>query len=352
VAVVLAAALAASLAASAQAGLPRTFFGTMVNGPLDDAAVYESEAAVMQASGVGSVRMPFDWGLMQGSREAGPDFSTMDARVSVAARHGLDVLALVLNSPGWAARDAGRDLSAPRDRSEYTRFLVALIGRYGPHGTFWPEHPGVPRHPIRAWQIWNEPNLSNYWSEQPYPKPYKRLLCAAYGAVHRADPGAKVVMAGLANYSWRAMAALERAGVHGCFDVAAVHPFSGRPSNSLKITRLNRAVLDHAGDRSKPIWLTELTWSSAKGATKNTHGWETTAAGQAARLREAYTLYARNAKALRLQRIFWYTWVTKDRDSPNSFEWSGLREARPDGTIADKPALRALRSIVKKYRTR
>ncbi len=118
-----------------------------------------------------------------------------------------------------------------------------------------------------------------------------------------------------------------------------MHPFSGRPSNSLKITRLNRQALDHAGDGAKPIWLTELTWSSALGKTHNTHGWEVSPQGQGQRLTEAYRLYVKAAKGLKLQRIYWYTWVTKDRDSPNSFDWSGLREIEPDGSIVDKPAI-------------
>jgi hypothetical protein len=50
-----------------------------------------------------------------------------------------------------------------------------------------------------------------------------------------------------------------------------------------------------------------------------------------------------------LQRIYWYTWVTRDRDSPNSFEWSGLRRLRRDGRVVDKPAVRALRAITRRY---
>jgi len=335
--------------AAAHAALPRTFFGTMVNGPLDTAATFASEAPAMRGSGLGSVRIPFNWAQMQPSQGTAPDFATMDGRVETAARSGLDVLALVLDSPHWAAEDPKRVLSTPKGTASYTAFARALIARYGSSGTFWAEHPDVPRQPVTHWQIWNEPNIEHYWSAQPFAKPYKTLLCAAYKAVHAADPAAKVVMAGLANYSWRAMASLEKAGVHGCFDIAAVHPFSGRPSNSLKITRLNRAALDKGGDKAKPIWLTELTWSSAEGKTKNTHGWETTEKGQADRLKTAYTLYAQQAKKLKLERIFWYTWVTVDRDSPNSFDWSGLRTQRADGTVADKPAIKALRAIIKKY---
>ncbi|HVW18660.1 MAG TPA: hypothetical protein VHB30_10475 [Solirubrobacteraceae bacterium] len=338
------------VAAATAAGLPRTFFGAMADGPLDDPAVLLREGAVMDAAGVGTIRLQFNWALIEPQRGR-PDFATMDRRVAAAARDRLDVLGLVLDSPGWAAEVQGRDMAAPRRPADYAAFLRRLIARYGPDGTFWKANPGLPRVPVRAWEIWNEPNLSDYWSARPYASSYRELLCAAYRAAKAADRGSTVVMAGLANDSWRAMAALEKAGVHGCFDVAAVHPFSGRPSNSLKITRLNREALDRGGDAGKPIWLTELTWPSALGKTKNTHGWEVTPAGQAQRLTEAYTLYVRDAKALRLRRIYWYTWASYDRDSPNSFVWSGLRVSRPDGTIADKPAMRALRAIVRRYGT-
>jgi hypothetical protein len=57
----------------------------------------------------------------------------------------------------------------------------------------------------------------------------------------------------------------------------------------------------------------------------------------------------RDRKALRLQRIYWYTWVTIDRNSPNSFDYSGLRTERPDGSVVDKPAAKAFRAVVKRY---
>jgi hypothetical protein len=352
-----------AVAAPAGAAVPRAFFGVMVNGPLDDPAVdLEAEAAVMRGDGVGSWRVPFSWAQVQPYADEASvpadqrgryplvdgtpsDFSALDVKVAAAARHGIDVLALVLGSPPWAATDTMDPLSSPRHTADYARFVTTLIHRYGPRGSFWATHPELPRRPVRAWQVWNEPNLPHYWQPQPFAKPYVRLLRAADRAIHAADHGARTVMAGLANFSWRDLRKVYAAGARGHFDVAAVHPFSGRPANSLKITRLNRRVMDRAGDRRTPIWLTELTWSSAKGKTKNTHGWETTDAGQARRLREAYRLFLRSARTLRLQRIYWYTWATTDRDSPNSFEWSGLRRFSPTGSLQDKPAVRTFKAI-------
>jgi hypothetical protein len=158
-------------------------------------------------------------------------------------------------------------------------------------------------------------------------------------------------MAGLANFSWKDLARLYRAHVKGLFDVAAVHPFSGRPSNSLKIAGLNRKVMNRYGDRRKPLWLTELTWPSAKGKTKNLKGWEVTPAGQAKKLTAAYRLYIKARKRLRLQRIYWYTWAAYD-SPPNSFDFSGLRHSTSDGVFSSKPALKAFAAITRRYGAR
>ena len=197
-----------------------------------------------------------------------------------AARQGIDVLGLALRAPAWANGAGGNPFTPPRRPADFAAYLRALVARYGPSGSLWAEHPEVPRHPVRAWEIWNEPNLKDYFTAQPFAKPYAALLRAAYPAVHGADPGATVLMASMANYSWRDLAKLLSAGGPRLrFDAAGAHPFSGRPSNAVKIVRLNRDVLDRRGYAKVPLWLTELTWSSAKGKKKPlTQNWETTEA--------------------------------------------------------------------------
>jgi hypothetical protein len=326
-AAVVAASLVLAAPAVAAARTPAGFFGVMVNGVLDAPSVnLTAESATMHRDGVGSERFEIAWDLVE-PRPGMYDFAAIDRKVGAAARADIDVLGLVVRTPGWAATNAGNPFSAPRDPAAYAAFLRTLIGRYGPRGSFWAANPGLPRRPVRNWQIWNEPNISINWDVQPWQRGYARLLRAAYPSVKAADPGARVVMAGLANFSWRDLSKAYRAGVKGSFDVAAVHPFSGRPSNSVKITRLNREVMDRNGDRRKPIWLTE----------------------QAQRLAQAYRLYVRARSSLRLGRIFWYTWATVDRNSKNSFDYSGLRTQRPDGRLVDKPALAAFRAAVRRY---
>lgn len=332
---------------ASEAAVPKGFFGVMVNGPLDDPAVdLDAQAVRMKASGVQSWRVEMAWDLI----EPAPGqfaWAATDRKVLAAARQGIDVLGLALRAPGWANGGGGHPFTPPRKPSDFAAYLRALVGRYGPSGSLWTEHPEVPRHAVRAWEIWNEPNLKDYFTAQPFAKPYAALLRAAYPAVHGADPGATVLMASMANYSWRDLAKLLSAGGPRLrFDAAGAHPFSGRPSNAVKIVRLNREVLDRRGYAKVPLWLTELTWSSAKGKKRPlTQNWETTEAGQAQRLRDVYRLLLAQRKSLRLTRVFWYSWATVDSGSSNSFDYSGLLQHRPDGTFRAKPALGAFRTV-------
>jgi hypothetical protein len=341
----------ATPAGAATRHVPRGFFGVMADGVLLDRtdAQLAHEFDVMQANGVESVRIVVYWADLQPTGPRSTDFSTTDRLFEQAARHDMNVLPVVLRSPPWAAENPKLYTSPPKADKPYTDFLGALVGRYGPHGSFWSEHPDVPFRPQHAWQVWNEPNIDRYWgSPHPFAARYAKLLRASYTALKHDDPDSRVVLTGFANFSWRALAQAYRAGIKGNFDLAAVHPFSGHLKNVLKIVQLNRDVMARNGDAGKQIAISELTWPSAKGKTRNHVGWETTEKGQAARLHGAFDALLARRRRWRIERITWSTWLTPDAHSPNSFDWSGLRKldpGDPSGEPVDKPALAAYRAI-------
>jgi len=347
------AALAAALLLGPAAGpgeaatrsVPRGFFGVMADGPLlAPSTNLEHEFDVMVSTGVESVRVAFYWSDAQPDPSAPIDYRETDRVVAGAAQRGLSVLPVVIRAPAWAALSPGDIASPPKGTADYTRFVAALVRRYGPDGSFWLERPDVPKRPVRDWQIWNEPNITRYWSKQPFAAGYVSLLRAAGAEIKRIDPGARIVLCGLANFSWRALRSIYKAGGRKHFDVAAVHPFTGKVRNAARIVRLNRAVMRRYGDARKPMMLTEVTWSSAKGQKTTIFGWEVTESGQAKRVTQALTLFARERRSLRIERVYWYTWLTPDRASPNSFDWSGLRKL-VSGVPEDKPALGAYRDV-------
>ena len=268
----------------------------------------------------------------------------------MAAANHLRILPVVIRAPAWDREDPAKIASPPRGDAAYTAFLTALVARYGPQGTFWAARPDLPRNPQRQWQVWNEPNIDTYWeSPRPFAKRYVKLLKASYRALKAADPGSRGragrVRELLLARARRAPTAPARGG---WFDTAAVHPFSGRLSNVLKIVRaqprgdgpLRRPP---QGPRSSP---------SSRGRRPRARRRTPSASRRRRRARRPGCATptrpcCASARARRIRQIFWYTWLSADRDSPNSFSWSGLRKLGPPGTDApvDKPALAEYRRV-------
>ncbi len=359
-------AISAALAGPASAAaLSPGFFGVMANGPLDAPGVdLVKEGAVMRANGVRTIRLPIQWPDLQpyANLAAVPsaarsnftvvrgiptNFAATDARIAAAARNNLAVTALVLQTPHWAASDPSRYFSPPRSPASYGRFLTTLIGRYGPVGSFWRENPALPKRPLRAFQIWNEPNLFRYFPVAPWQQRYVKLLRAAYTAIKAADRGATVITAGLPNHSWSDLQKMFAAGMRakGYFDAVAIHPFTLSPRGSVIILGRARAVLNRNGARATPLWVSEISWTSGLGKAQGNQGWLTTEQGQAAKVDELYRAYARSAKRLKLARAYWYSWVSSDSGTQDAFEYAGLMRADADGSFVAKPALAAYRRV-------
>jgi hypothetical protein len=335
--------------AAAERSVPRGWLGVIADGPLTSGGAMDGEWDLMAGSGAEGVRTAFYWPSAQRDGAAPPDLAHLDGVVLQAARRGLPVLPIVSGTPGWAAGRPHDETSPPRDPQLYSDFLRTLVARYGPGGSLWAEHPEVAARPIRDWQIWNEPNLTRYWTPprgQGFARSYVTLLRAAHRALRSADPGARTILAGLPNESWIALRRVYKAGGRRSFDAVALHPYTGKPRNVVRLAEYARREMRRFGDRRKPIWVTELSWPAAKGKTENTTGFETTDRGQAQRLGDGLRLLARARRRLGIERVFWYTWLSRE-DSPNSFDYSGLRRVR-DGKVISVPALGAFQKAARR----
>jgi hypothetical protein len=342
-------ALLPATAGAAQRQVPRGWIGMDADGAIMQGAYGTSDGEwdLMATSGVESVRMSVRWPAAQPAAGGPLDLAATDALVLAAARRGIRFLPVVEGTPGWAARDPAKgEASPPRDPATYASFLRTLVGRYGPRGSLWTEHPEVPKLPIRDWQVWNEPNFRDFWSVQPFPKTFVPLLRAAYKAIHRADHGAHVILAGMANWSWTGLRRLYQAGGRGTFDAVALHPYTAKPSGVVRLVELARNVMKRYGDRKVPIWITELSFPAAKGKVDSPRGFETTQSGQVTRLKAAIRKLAAARHRLRIDRVFWYAWLT-DETRTSSFSWSGLRRLR-NGAVVSTPALPAFRGVARR----
>ncbi|MFL5829174.1 MAG: hypothetical protein ACJ76X_04595 [Solirubrobacteraceae bacterium] len=348
--------------ATAQARVPFGFVGMLP----PSTSVYRGlnlnqQMATMVASGVESLRYEIVWASAQpysdfsqvpaaqrGQFESvdgvPTTFRATDPTVLLAAKHGLRILADVLVTPDWAAATHNPGTyNLPASNTTYARFLTALVQHYGPHGSFWRQHPSVHPVPIRLWQIWNEPNITLYWPDQPFAPGYIRMLSAAHGAIKRVDPGARIVLAGMPNFMWDDIESIYKIpGARKLFDAVAAHPFTSEAAGVITILQRVRAVMNKYGDSHKPLYATEVSWPSSVGKTSQLFGFETTEAGQAQRISQLLPLLAANRKPLGLAGFDWSTWVTRDERGDKSFEFAGLFKY-PHRHLIAKPGYRAFR---------
>jgi hypothetical protein len=202
----------------------------------------------------------------------------------------------------------------PASDAAFAEFAGAAVLRYGPAGSFWASHPDVPFLPIHAWQVWNEPNIPNWWRSGVDAAKYVSLLRAGARAIHAADPGAEVVAAGLPNSSLGVpfltyLSRMYRAGAKGLFDTLAIHPYSHDVRGLLRLAESARALMDRHGDHSR-LWITEFGWSTGGDAS----AFRVSRRGQAERIAASLSALIAERRALRLRGFIFFRW--KDSVAP------------------------------------
>lgn len=334
---------AAAWAAPAQA-LPRSFWGAVPQGALSQAQLLR-----LRRGGVEAIRVPVAWPAVQPTPRGALQWGGTDAWVQAAARAHLEVLPFLYDAPRWAVHPAPVPgthgaATAPahlpvsgRAGREWAAFVRAAVERYGPRGSFWRENPRLPRMPIHIWQIWNEENFK-YFVARPNPGEYGRLVRRSYHGLHAADPRARLLLGGLfarpaeARYRVRPPRAYTAAdflrlmyrrtpGIRARFDGVALHPYASSYTWLPTEVEETREALRAAGDGGKPLWITEMGWSSQPPSPRDSFA--KGLRGQAQQLRGAFALLRRNQRRWRLRQVYWFS-VTDQAGACNFCGGSGL----------------------------
>lgn len=119
---------------------------------------------------------------------------------------------------------------------------------------------------IKCLEIWNEPNASNFNTDNRTPEDYVKVLEAGYKAAKAADPD--IIVAGMSitglNLEW--VTRILKAGGGEYMDCFAVHPYSFSSSPikggiERKISSYRDAFIE-CGYGDMPFWVTEMGWAS------------------------------------------------------------------------------------------
>jgi hypothetical protein len=269
-----------------------------------DAAERERQLDLVKAAGAGMARVDVGWGSLEQDgkgRWNGWYLDKLDHVVREAEERGIELLLTFWETPCWASSapaelkqgcsgtwwDRGVQRYPPVNASDYAEALAWVVRRYGSR--------------VAAWEIWNEPNQDHYFKARDQVGSYAALVRAAYPAAKAADPGSTIVAGSLADADYAFTDALLDRGVAGRFDAWSVHPYSEdrsplhpaiagweKKSMARGVPRVRDTMLRHRQD--KPLWLTELGWSTC--SIRYRAAWENCVdePAQARYLRKAYAL--------------------------------------------------------------
>jgi hypothetical protein len=236
---------------------------------------------VVSQTGTRWLREEFVWSRIE-PRPGLFDFSYYDHFMLLAVRRGEHILPLLYETPSW---DGPAYNAIPSDPVAFAEYVAAVIRRYGPHGSFWTQHPGLARSAIPAVELWNEP-FSPSGDDGVYdPARYARLVKAAAIAAHAVDPAIDVLLAAEmqsgrdahGDWQWWVNALYKAVpDLNHYFDGVAMHDYGadtrtlspmvwGQPYQNygrmLRIDNLRRQFVIH-GAGGKPFWITEVGWST------------------------------------------------------------------------------------------
>ncbi len=157
-----------------------------------DTLVWDSSSVLSQtlndalAVGVTTIRLDLGWDDIQPVSASTYNWTNFDKVVQAARSRNLTLLPTLAYTPPWA-RPLGCTTAqcAPANPNAFASFAAAASTRYAPMG-------------IHTWEIWNEPNVVDFWQPAPNVAQYVNLLNATSTAIRAADPQSFIVSGGLA----------------------------------------------------------------------------------------------------------------------------------------------------------
>jgi len=321
--------------------------------------IVERDVRLVAEAGFGWLKQNVGWRDVEKFAGLEPehwDWTLADRVVDYAGRYGVNVLFRLDHQPIWMG---DWNNGPPQNLDDWGRFCKEIATRY--------------QGRVRAYQVWNEPNLAREWANRrPDPVEYVELLKTCYVAIKNADPQAIVVSAGLAPtatdndeampddvflrgmYEAGALPYFDMLGLHApgykappelSPDEAQTNPeYGGQRAFAFRHIEDMRALMEQYGDGDKQIAIVEFGWTSDPREASSYHWHAVTEEQKAEYL----------VRAFRYAREHWAPWVglmvvvyladpswTPDHEQ----YWWAITE--PSWDLQLRPAYQALRDMEK-----
>jgi len=261
---------------------------------------FDRELDLLAAAGANTVRIDLGWSTLEQEAKgvrAGWYVDKADLFFAHARARGLRPIVTFWSTPCWASSapeelkqgcsgawwDRGVHTYPPSDPADLADAAAWVAERWGAD--------------MAAIEIWNEPNLRQFFTSADPARDYAAILKAAYARVKQAQPELPVLGPAMVMSDGPFLEALYDEGAGGHFDGLSLRPFnqgrdpydSSMPSAGRKYSYLLgvpwvREIMVANGDAAKRMWFTELGFSSC---APGTNPWCVTEDVQAAYVADA-----------------------------------------------------------------
>jgi hypothetical protein len=246
------------------------------------------------------------------------NFTHLDKYIAVAQQKHVKVLLPLNGTPQWAsARPAEAQrgttpgsAAEPADVEDWSNFVRTVATRY--------------KGRIEAYEIWNEPNLTMYWTGSV--KQLVDLTREAYRIIKSVDPDALVVLPACTSGNGpQFLDDFLKQGGAQYGDVIGYHFYVNKaPEAIVDLANRVKDVL-RANHVDKPSWNTESGWHEPSPFPSDELG--------AAYVSRALIL----AWAAGISRFYWYSW--------DGHDWVSLEMVELADDVTEKPAAKAYAAI-------
>ena len=197
-------------------------------------------------AGIRFVRADFVWSLIE-NPQGEWHFEKIDATLSELEKYDLTFLPILDYDTPWS-----RPVLEHLDL--WKEFVRKVVTRY--------------QDKLRYWEVWNEPNLEQFWYSKPNAADYAKLLIESSRVIREIDPNLKVVYGGTSGIPFKFIEESFAAGACEAFDVMNIHPYrnglasTGTDDSFVDEIGMVRDLMRRYGAGDKPIWITEMGWAS------------------------------------------------------------------------------------------
>ncbi len=201
---------------------------------------------MIREAGFKIIRMDLTWSSVEKARGV-YDFekSGYDALTKGCADRGINILYILDYSNKLYEED--RSVRTAEGRKAFAAFAEAAATRYAGKGILW--------------EIWNEPNLKQFWNPQPSVEDYYRLVEETAPRIKAADPGGQVVAGATSQIPMSWLEDCFKAGLLKWIDVLSVHPYRSKAPETVigDYSRLRELVKQYV-PRGKEIPIISGEW--------------------------------------------------------------------------------------------